>query len=85
MKKEEAKLGYSLILCGSLENTCAKHNEFITKEKHTLEEWLNKKAEPNLMDIERKSLNNRSKWEGFAEFTKKKKIMLRHLKQRALK
>lgn len=42
-------------------------------------EWMGKKAEPNIIELEKKQLNIRNKWETLVSFQKRKKIMLRHL------
>eukprot|EP00347_Sterkiella_histriomuscorum_P003774 403362997 len=42
-------------------------------------EWMGKKAEPNIIELEKKQLNIRNKWETLVQFQKRKKVMLRHL------
>jgi hypothetical protein len=42
--------------------------EAVSEEEKSLKEWLNKKADVNLIEIERKTLNMRSKWENLIQF-----------------
>jgi hypothetical protein len=37
----------------------------IEQEKKILTEWMNQKAEPNIVEMEKKSFDMRNKWENF--------------------
>lgn len=65
-------------LYSAVEDTMVKNEQ----EKITFNEWMEKKAEPSVIELEKKQLNIRNKWETLVTFQKKKKIMLRHLKRK---
>jgi len=51
----------------------------IENERKALKEWKEKRGEPNLVEIERKTLDFKSKWENVFKLQKRKKVILRHL------
>jgi hypothetical protein len=45
-----------------------KAKELVKTETTNLNEWLNTKAEANLVEIEKKSLQMKTKWENLMQF-----------------
>ncbi|CDW90518.1 lupus brain antigen [Stylonychia lemnae] len=60
-------------------NLCVGFKEFIAVETKSIADWVTQKAEPNIIELEKKQLNIRNKWETLVQFQKRKRTLLKHL------
>ena len=60
---------------GSIEQRMEEARKIYNEISHDISQWMNVKAEPNLIEVERKSTKFKIKWESLKLFEKKERLI----------